>query len=77
MKRKDLIQGRNIAVWYYVIRIASCRGIELNKTIVDLKPGKTREKFDDRLFGMYPSLGWDKDCNCPYYFECARLHATT
>ena len=68
MNRKNLIKGRNVSRYgYYVIRIAFRRGIKLEKEIVDLKPGKTRETFDDSLFGIYPSLGWDKDCSCPYY----------
>ena len=76
MKKEKLISGKNIARYnYYIIRLCSRRGIPLNCHLKDLIEYKTKNKFDDQLFGIIcTKLEWDKDCNCPYYikwFECA------
>ena len=40
-----------------------------------MKDSKTRKSFDDRLFGaVYPELGWDKGCICPYYLRWKDLN---
>ena len=55
---------------YYIIRLASRVGAKLIKKPTDLTHSETRDAFDDRLFGyVYPSLGWDKNCKCPYYLK--------
>ena len=71
MRKEKLISGRNVSRNnYYIIRLCSRRGIPLNCHLKDLIESKTKNKFDDRLFGIiYKKLEWDKDCNCPYYLK--------
>ena len=71
MIEHDLIKGKNVSKFaYYVIRLCSRRGIELESLVKDMKASKTRRVFDSRLFGeVYPLLGWDQDCGCPYYLK--------
>ena len=71
MIEHGLVNGKNVSRYgYYFIRLASRRGIELISEPKDLVPGKTKRIFDDRLFGqIYKLLGWDLDCDCPYYLE--------
>ena len=53
---------------YCIIRLCSRIDAELIKRPTDVTHSKTRDIFDDRLFGyIYPSLGWDTNCKCPYY----------
>ena len=73
---KLLITGkrRNMSKYgYYFIRLASRVGVPLVTTPTDLADGKTKKVYDDRLFGqVYKFLGWDENCNCPYYLEWKR-----
>ena len=75
MRQEILIKGRNVSRYnYYIIRLCSRRGIPLNCHLKDLIESKTKEKFDDRLFGIiYNKLGWDseaaKKCECRYYLN--------
>ena len=69
LKKNKLIK-KNISRYdYYIIRLATRRGIKLLKSSNHLKENSNiRVKFDDLLFGIvYRELGWDKNCNCPYY----------
>ena len=72
MRKEKLITGRNVSRYnYYIIRLCSRRGIPLNCHLKDLIESKTKEKFDDRLFGIvYKKLEWDKDCSCSYFLKC-------
>ena len=55
---------------YLGIRLCSRKGIPLNCHLKDLIESKTKDKFDDRLFGIvYKNLEWDKDCNFSYYLK--------
>ena len=71
MRKEKLIKGRNISRYnYYIIRLCSKRGIPLNCHLKDLIESKTKEKFDDRSFGIvYKKLGWDEKCECRYYLK--------
>lgn len=47
---------------YYIIRLASRRGITLRKELKDMKDTKSKKIYDDHLFGIiYKELNWDKD----------------
>ena len=63
--------NKNISRYdYYIIRLACRIGAKLIKKPTDLTHNETRDAFDDRLFGpVYPLLGWDKNCKCPYYLK--------
>ena len=68
MKRNNLIKNNISRYSYYIIRLTSRRKIKLLNKPTDLKNGKTKEIFDDRLFGfVYDESGWNNNCNCHYY----------
>lgn len=71
MENNNWITGRKVSRYdFYVLRLASRRGIHLIKGVRDMKESKTRRLFEDRLFGqVYLLLGWDKDCQCKYYIQ--------
>ena len=71
MRKEKLISGKNVARYnYYIIRLCSRKGISLNSYLKDLIESKTKDKFDERLFGIvYKKLEWDRDCNCPYFLK--------
>ena len=71
MINKKLIKGRNISRYNYcVIRLCSRRGLELLKDIPDMKKSKTRQRFDNNLFGIvYKELRWNINCVFPYYLD--------
>ena len=71
MRKEKLITGKNIARYnYYIIRLCSRTGIPLNRHLKDLIESETKNKFDERLFGIvYKKLKWGKDCNCPYFLK--------
>ena len=74
LKNNNLI--KNVSRYtYYVIRLASQRSILLLIKPKDLKDGPIKNWFDGNWFDgnlfniIYPELGWDINCNCPYYRE--------
>jgi hypothetical protein len=71
VKSKRLLSGMNISRYaYYIIRLASRRGILLKNNVTDMKNSNTRSKFDNIPFGVvYPALKWDIGCKCKYYQE--------
>ena len=75
MMKLNLIKGRNLSRYdYFIIRIISRNGLTGKCPLSlfrDLKVGKTKDVFDDNLFGIvYPQLGWDIECTCPLLEEC-------
>ena len=76
---KGLIKGRNLSRYdYFVIRIVSRNKLSnvcADGSLRDLKKGRVKDAFDSKLFGVvYPELGWDKQCKCPYFLEWSANH---
>ena len=72
MREGGMLDGRNVSSYeFYLLRLCSLRWPAVGEKVPDLKTKKTREAFEDRLFGrVYPKLHLAADPNnCKYYKE--------
>ena len=58
MREGGMLDGRNVSSYdFYLLRLCSLRGHDVSDKVRDIKTKKTREAFEDRLFGrVYPLL---------------------